>query len=208
MQFPLQLEADGDGGLWVAWTVVEGPLFHVMLQHLDAAGDPKLGLGGPTEGIPVSTSTSSSQLYPVLAQDSMVGELVVFWQELNAAQDRFGISGQSFARLNGARRFDGAGAVLVATSELRVTPGAARAPGGTGIVIFDRSTPMSEVSNFHASALDLALDPGARSVPLTDTAGAKSFGFVSREAVEPGWLVWMDMQVDDGDIQAIRVVTP
>ncbi len=106
--------SDGAGGAVFAWYSVN-PL-QCFAQHILSDGTESY----PHNGSPVSTNASQLRISPALNHDAFGGNTYVFWEEQNASQSLFGLSGQKFDS-NGQAQWAPTGETLIplGTAEVR-----------------------------------------------------------------------------------------
>jgi hypothetical protein len=130
------LAPDGAGGalLWWHHSDLSG-IFNSFAQHLDGAGTQLW----PHNGVTVSTVTTQSHIDPTLSFDAGSGDSFIFWNERNALQSQWGISGQRLDAA-GTRQWGSSGLVLLPLNTIyKDSPRSV--PRGDGALVFVRDEP-------------------------------------------------------------------
>jgi hypothetical protein len=124
--------SDGIGGLYLTWTTdLGGNHFAGLVQHLNLNG----GLDWASNGVPVSTSTTTLQLAQAITYLPGQKQVVVAWKETDSSQGVSGINAQAFdAQANPL--WPGTGLVIVGTApDVTGIVGALR-PAANGAALF------------------------------------------------------------------------
>ncbi len=149
--FP-ELDSDGAGGLFVAWTTADSSeVLHSRVQHVDGDGAILMAENG-TE---VSTLYPNHHGFPYLASVDESDEVFVFWAEEDFYQTEAGLYGQKLSS-TGERLWSDQGiAFLELTSVDPGIPRAVREGDGDVVVFYDHYRfPL----NFHSAVVAMRVD--------------------------------------------------
>ena len=197
------VQSDGEGGALFAWHRAPASLFDCHVQRLDATGAELFA----HNGVRCSTKPNRNKIGPTLSYAPTSGEMLVFWNERNAAQSQWGISGQKISPA-GARMWGDEGLELLPLDGV-VKSEPVSVPFGTGAELFYLDQPHTPLPD--ARVLALRVDNagqtlwGGAPVVLCASLSWKDDLEASRDAAGGAQLAWEDERVDGGDVLAQNV---
>lgn len=180
--------ADGNGGIYLAWTGIEGGYwFKGRVQHLDQDGHLLWADGG----VLVSTSTKTMQFPCAITCLPAENRIVVAWQETDHDQNPVGIYAQSFDAQ--ATPLWAATGLVVAKAGAGAAYAAALRPTRTGAGLFFAQEG-SGFDKLTAHVASLPMQPGTTLVQktLSGIASDKTDPVVSDRVCGGYWLAWAD----------------
>jgi hypothetical protein len=133
------LQPDGEGGAILLWHGTPLLMYTTRVQRLDARGNERL----PHGGLPVSTETTRHHIAPAMVRDPDTGDVLVFWEERNAAQSMWGVRGQRISPA-GTRLWGDEGAELLPIDSInKHSLVALPHAGGAMVYLLDQPTGVS-----------------------------------------------------------------
>jgi len=140
--------ADGSGGLYAAWTTVNGSdWFEGRVQHIDQNGR----LLWAADGESVSTSTTTMQLPSAITYLPGQERVVVAWKETDSKETVSGLNVQAFD-MHADRLWADTGLVIVDATPAVAGLAAALRPADTGAALFFARPPATLAANDNSSS--------------------------------------------------------
>ncbi len=193
------LVADGAGGAIYAWHYAVGNAFSARVQRVNAAGAEVF----PHNGVDVATH-AMGKFDPAVVWQPATQSILVFWNERNAGQSSWGISGNRIDAA-GNRQWGASGAVLLPVNSVnKLSPFAV--PLRDGAHVFVLETSLGPIQ--HKVLAMRVLDTGALAGPVVEASRVVSEKLRVQVAVSPSgvaMLCWSDRRVDSGDVYAQNV---
>ena len=126
---------DGSDGFYMAWHDDRDNNMRasVFVQHISNSGVVLY----PTNGVEASSASSMNHYYPQLALPPGSTDVFVYWNEMNANQNNWGIFGQKINSA-GVNQWGGTGMTFIPVSSTNVYPYEARNSPTDMIVIFEQ----------------------------------------------------------------------
>jgi hypothetical protein len=110
---------DGNDGFYIAWHDDRDNNMRasVYVQHVNSAGQIQF----VANGVEASTASSQNHYYPTLAKPPGSDDIFVYWNELNANQSQWGITGQKL-NTSGTRQWGNTGLICIPVTTTQVSP--------------------------------------------------------------------------------------
>lgn len=183
---------DGSGGAVFGW-YSNSPL-QVYAQHVLSNGTEAF----PHNGSVGSSNASQIRAVPSVDYDAVTGETYLFWEEANAGQSMFGLSGQKFDG-SGAPQWGANGETLIP-----VGPGEVRnvrtVVNGTGTFVFWKEVPSLGQDVIKGRHLDASGATDIATFDVASTPSEKTRMTAILGSTGQALLAWTDALVDAGDI--------
>lgn len=194
-----RLLPDGQGGAVYAWHYAVGNAFSARVQRMQSNGSEAFA----HNGVDVATH-AMGKFDPAVLWNGDAQEITVFWNERNAGQSQWGISGQRFDA-TGNRLWGAAGAVLLPVNPVnKLSPVAT--PFGTGAQVFVLETSLGPIQ--HKVLGMRVLGSGALAGPVVEASRVVSEKLrlqATASASGVAMLCWSDRRLDGGDVYAQNV---
>lgn len=193
---------DADDGAWIAWHDTRDGDFDCYIQHINQFGQVSFA----QNGVPVSTEPARQQLDPAIAI-APGGDLMVFFRNMDGAQNQQSLNVQRIAKADGSRALGSAGVPLLPfNGQYKGPPRAAAFPGGVAGVCDLQPTLGNNDGTLQLLLVD---DTGAslHGSPIGIATTPSGKGRLAVQAAPGGALVasWTDDRNGNADVYAQRV---
>ncbi|MBN3035693.1 MAG: hypothetical protein JW861_08910 [Bacteroidales bacterium] len=195
----LDLESDGDQGVFAAWYAIPSSnKFSSYVQHIGFDGTVHFSPGG----VEVSTNAGHNQMVPALAFLQQTQEVAVFWSEQDLNQSQRGLYGQKLS-LTGQRLWGDQGINLYNLSYNEVN--SIRASGsGIGAAVFCHYHDFGNVIDSKVVAMLINADGQyvwTEEKIIMSGVQSEKLHAVNTAFSDDQWIcVWEDRRDGDGDI--------